>query len=87
MSEQMTNEELHKKKIVAGILALLLGGLGIHYFYIGKPIGGIISLVLNFFTCGLAVIVSSLVVGIRMLTCSDEVFKSRYLDSTKAMPI
>lgn len=35
-----------KSQIVAGLLALFLGGLGIHYFYIGKPVPGIIFLLL-----------------------------------------
>lgn len=28
-----------KSKVTAGILALLLGGLGIHKFYLGSPVG------------------------------------------------
>lgn len=31
-----------KNKVLAGILAILLGGLGIHKFYLGKPIQGIL---------------------------------------------
>lgn len=33
-----------KSKIVAGILAILLGGLGIHKFYLGKVGSGIVYL-------------------------------------------
>lgn len=30
-----------KNKQTATLLALLLGGLGVHYFYLGKPIKGL----------------------------------------------
>lgn len=35
-----------KNKVVAGILAILLGFFGVHWFYLGKPIRAIIYLVL-----------------------------------------
>ena len=34
------------KKVVAGVLALLLGGIGIHKFYLGRTKQGIIFLLL-----------------------------------------
>ena len=48
--EQLTPqqlEEAHNKKIVAGILGILLGGLGIHKFYLGYTTAGIIMLVVS----------------------------------------
>lgn len=36
-----------KNKIVAGLLALFLGGLGIQYFYIGKTTAGVLVLLIN----------------------------------------
>lgn len=33
-----------KSKVAAGLLAIFLGGFGIHKFYLGKPIQGIIYL-------------------------------------------
>jgi TM2 domain-containing membrane protein YozV len=42
-----------KQKIVAGILGILLGGLGVHSFYLGNSKKGIIQLVLSVVTCGL----------------------------------
>jgi TM2 domain-containing membrane protein YozV len=79
------------KKIPAGILAILLGGLGIHKFYLGATNAGIIMLscfiggaVLAPFTCGLTGIlpgimgVIGLVEGIIYLTKSDSQFYSEY---------
>ncbi len=65
-----------KSKIVAGLLALLLGGIGIHKFYLGKPIG---ILYLFFFWTFIPAIVA-LVEGIIYLTFSgtDEEFTEKY---------
>ena len=38
----MASEEAKTKKVAAGILAILLGGLGIHKFYLGYTVAGII---------------------------------------------
>lgn len=43
-----------KQKIVAGILGIFLGSLGIHNFYIGKTNRGILQLVLSLLTAGIA---------------------------------
>ena len=42
-----------KQKMVAGILGILLGGLGIHSFYMGNSKKGIIQIVASVVTCGL----------------------------------
>ncbi len=65
------------KKVIAGILGILLGGFGIHKFYLGYTKEGIIQLVLTFVTCGIASIVG-LVEGIIYLTKSDEEFYQTY---------
>jgi TM2 domain-containing membrane protein YozV len=71
-----------EKKIVAGILAILLGGLGIHKFYLGYTQEGIIQLVVGVVTCGLAGIVG-LIEGIIYLTKSDEEFVATYINGKK----
>lgn len=58
-----------KSKVTAGILAILLGGLGIHKFYLGKTLQGIIYLLL----CWLYIpALIGLIEGIIYLTMSDE---------------
>ena len=73
------------KKIIAGVLAVLLGGLGIHKFVLGYTKEGIIILVITFIlgvlTCGIAgwlMCVIGLIEGIVYLTKSDEEFYNTY---------
>ena len=44
----------NKSKIVAGILGILLGSLGIHNFYLGNNSRGVLQIVLTVITCGAA---------------------------------
>lgn len=65
------------KKLIAGILAIVLGSLGIHKFILGYTKEGIIQLVVSVFTCGLAGIIG-LIEGIIYLTKTDEEFYQTY---------
>ena len=71
-----------EKKIVAGILGILLGGLGIHKFYLGYTKEGIIQIVVTIVTCGLGSLVG-LIEGIIYLTKSDEDFVNTYITGKK----
>ncbi len=78
--------EVNSKKIVAGILAILLGGLGIHKFYLGYNTAGIIMLLVTVLTCGAGGLVMSvigIVEGILYLTKSDDEFERIYLEGRK----
>ncbi len=73
------------KKILAGILAIVLGGFGIHKFILGYTKEGIImlvaTLILGVVTCGIAgwiVWIVGLIEGIIYLTKSDEEFYNTY---------
>lgn len=63
------------KKVTAGILALLVGGLGAHHFYL-KHIGRGILYLLFFWTCIPAI--AGLIEGIIYLTMSDDDFSRKY---------
>jgi TM2 domain-containing membrane protein YozV len=65
------------KKVVAGILGILLGSFGAHKFYLGYKKEGIIQLVVSIVTCGLGGIVG-FVEGIIYLTKPDEEFYQTY---------
>ncbi len=60
-----------KSKIVAGILGILLGSLGIHNFYLGYTGKGIAQLLITVCTCGVGSVASGiwgLIEGIMILT-------------------
>lgn len=42
-----------KSKIVAGLLGIFLGGLGVHNFYLGFTTRAIIQIVVSLVTCGI----------------------------------
>jgi TM2 domain-containing membrane protein YozV len=65
------------KKIMAGVLALLIGSLGIHKFILGYTKEGIIQIVISVFTCGIGGIIP-FIEGIIYLTKSDEEFYNTY---------
>jgi TM2 domain-containing membrane protein YozV len=64
------------KKVIAGILGILIGGLGIHKFILGYNKEGIIQFLLSFL-CGVGAIIG-LIEGIIYLTKSDEEFYQTY---------
>lgn len=64
-----------KQKFVAGILALFLGGLGIHKFYLDKGVQGLIYLV---FCWTFIPAFLGLLEGLNYLTMSQRVFDDRY---------
>ncbi|MEG2204676.1 MAG: NINE protein, partial [Oscillospiraceae bacterium] len=70
-------EDQRKSRLVAGLLGVLLGSLGIHNFYLGITNRGIAQLLLTVvggpLTCGIAAFASfvwGLVEGIQILTGS-----------------
>ena len=79
-----------KDKTTAGILGILLGGLGIHKFYLGYTNEGLIMLLVSLLggivTCGfgsMAVGAIGLAEGIIYITKSDEDFAEIYLHGRK----
>lgn len=74
------------KKIVAGVLAILVGSLGIHKFILGYTSQGVIMLLVSVLSCGILAVVSSvigIVEGIIYLTKSDEEFVRTYIQGQK----
>jgi TM2 domain-containing membrane protein YozV len=75
-----------EKKIVAGILGILLGGLGIHKFILGYTKEGIIMLLVSVLSCGILLAIMhiiGLIEGIIYLTKSDEDFVNTYITNKK----
>ena len=74
------------KKIVTGIVAILLGAFGIHKFLLGYTTEGIIMLVISVVSCGFLAIVPcviGIIEGIMYLTKSDEEFVRTYIQGRK----
>ena len=74
------------KKIVAGILAILVGSLGIHKFILGYTTEGVIMLLVSVLSCGMLAIVMTvigIIEGVMYLTKSDEEFVRTYIQSKK----
>jgi len=65
-----------KSKTTAGILAILLGSIGVHKFYLGRPGMGILYIL---FCWTFIPSIAGLIEGIIYLTSSDERFYSKYV--------
>jgi TM2 domain-containing membrane protein YozV len=75
MSDQGTKQE--SKRVLCGILAIVIGGLGLHRFILGDTMGGILRIVITVVTCGVGSLIG-LVEGIIYLTKTDEDFIKTY---------
>ncbi|WP_373865202.1 TM2 domain-containing protein [Paenibacillus koleovorans] len=64
-----------KSKVTAGVLGILLGGLGVHKFYLGKPGMGILYIL--FCWTGIPGIIG-LIEGILYLVKTEEEFNSKF---------
>lgn len=63
-----------KNKIVAALLALFLGFLGVHHFYLGSTMAGVVTIVA---CCGLSGLMP-LVEAIMLFIMSDAEFDAKY---------
>jgi TM2 domain-containing membrane protein YozV len=74
---QSSNDEppQKKEKLTASLLAILLGDIGLHKFYLGQPFMGVLYL-LFFWTFVPAVL--GLLEGICYLSMKDEDFDKKY---------
>lgn len=82
--DAFNNASGENKKLLIGILSIVLGWLGVHKFILGYNTEGVILLVLGllgFFTCGFTSAISGmigLIEGIIYLTKTDEEFYNTY---------
>jgi len=68
---------VESKRIVAGIIALVFGYLGVHKFILGYTKAGIIQIILSIVSCGILTIIP-FIEGIIYLTKTDEEFINTY---------
>ena len=69
-----------EKKLIAGLLAILLGGFGVHKFYLGYTKEGVIQLLLSLVCVGGII---GIIEGIIYLTKSDSEFVATYITGRK----
>ena len=77
---QQTQEE--SKRILCGVLGILLGSLAIHKFILGYTKEGIIQIIISVVTCGFGGLIG-LIEGIIYLTKSDADFVNTYQRNKK----
>ena len=77
----MASEEAKQKKLIAGILGILVGWTGAHKFYLGYMKAGIVQLILTV-VCGIGGILG-LIEGIMYLVKSDDEFEATYVNGDK----
>jgi TM2 domain-containing membrane protein YozV len=73
-------------KIAAGVLGILLGGLGIHKFVLGYNRAGLVMLLVSVLTCFAAYLpmhIIGIVEGVIYLTRSDEEFVRNYVEQQR----
>jgi TM2 domain-containing membrane protein YozV len=78
---QQPQPQKSDKKLIAGILAILLGGFGVHKFFLGYTKVGVIQLILGLL-CGIGAIIG-IIEGILYLTKTDEEFEETYVRNQK----
>ncbi len=79
-----------KSRGVAALLAFFLGGLGIHYFYVGKTTPGIVFLAVTLLTCGFGGILTgivSLIQAVIMITQSHDDFERKWVNPAESFPL
>lgn len=75
-----------KSKTTAGVLAILLGGVGGQFFYLGHIGAGIVCILLLFTGFGWIITeILGVIQGIVMLTKSDEDFQKTWVEEKKLL--
>lgn len=75
-------EEANRLKILAGVLALVIGPLGIHKFVLGCTGAGLVMLLVSILSFGILagpMAIVAMIEGIIYLTRSDRVFLESYV--------
>ena len=76
-------QQQENKKVLAGVMGILFGGLGVHKFILGYTNEGLIQIGITVITCGAGSLLG-FIEGIIYLTNSDEEFYQTYQANKKA---
>jgi hypothetical protein len=75
-----------KSRGVYAILAILLGAIGIHYFYVNKTTAGLITILLSIVTCGGWELIT-FIQGILALIMTNREFRRKFVLSDTTFPV
>ena len=79
-----------KSRGIAGLLAILMGWCGLHYFYIGKTSAGVLFLLIAILSCGILATVTtivSIIQGVLFFTSTQEEFELKWVNSPSNFPL
>ena len=65
-------------RVICAILAIFLGWVGAHKFYLGRTGQGILYLCLALFTCGVIPAIIGFCEGLTYLSMNNEAFRVKY---------
>ena len=78
-----------KSRGIAGLLAILMGWCGLHYFYIGKTNAGVLFLMVAILSCGILASITtiiSIIQGVLFFTSTQEEFERNWVYSPSNFP-
>ena len=64
-----------RNRVTAALFAILLGGLGVHKFYLGKTVQGIVYIL---FSWTFVPMIIGFIEGVIYLTMTDKAFAAQY---------
>ena len=79
-----------KSRGIAGLLAILMGWCGLHYFYINKTSAGVLFLLIAILSCGVLATVTtivSIIQGVLFFTSTQEEFEQKWVNSPSNFPL
>ena len=90
MDSVFNNGPSGKSRGIAGLLAILMGWCGLHYFYIGKTSAGVLFLLIAILSCGILASITtivSIIQGVLFFTSTQEEFESKWVNSPSNFPL